>query len=401
MRVFSLRTRIVLCCVVCGVAALGMAQQVITPAEALTRVVEHSPAQAAWFAPSFLAQVSTAQVDTIVKQYAGTLGALKRLDATGDGFTLVMELGTAPAKIHLDGEGRIDGLWFGPPQLAKPASLEDTMKAMAALPGKVSAVVLDEGKPMAALRPDDALAVGSAFKLAILAAAGEQTAAGELPLDKAYELKKEWKSLPSGVLQTWPEGSPLTVATLENEMISISDNTAADAMLSIVGRDAAEKAAERNKPFLSTREAFVLKAKANAGLLESYRKADVNGRRAMLAQIDALPLPDTAQFGDAVLATDVEWFFTANELCSLVARSAGSAAFKINPGLASTADWKRVAFKGGSEGGVLNITTDLQGKNGKHYCVAATWNNSALLDQGKFFALYGSLLGTLAKTSAQ
>jgi beta-lactamase class A len=377
------------------------AQQSITPEQALARVMQQTPAQAAWFAPSFLAQIPIAKIDEIVKQYAGTLGAFVRADASADGFTLVMEKGTAPSKIHLDGEGRIDGLWFGLPEPAKPASLDETMKALAALPGKVSAMVLAEGTPLASLHPDDALAVGSAFKLAILAAAQEQTAGGKLRLDQVFPLKKEWKSLPSGVLQTWPEGTPLTLATLEDEMISISDNTAADAMLSIVGREQAEKFAPRNKPFLSTREAFVLKAKGNDGLLERYRKVDAAGRRAMLAEIDAKPLPDANQFGEGPTAMDIEWFFTVNELCGLVSEESNAEAFHINPGLANPAQWEHVAFKGGSEGGVLNLTTALTGKNGKHYCVAATWNNNAALDQSKFFAIYGSFLSTLAKMAAQ
>jgi beta-lactamase class A len=372
------------------------AQTSITPQQALARVLQQTPAQAAWFAPNFLAQIPITQIDAIVKQYTGTLGAFQRADATPDGFTLVMEKGTAPSKIHLDAEGRIDGLWFGLPVPAQPATLDDSMKDLSALPGKVSALVLEDGKPLASLHPENALAVGSAFKLAILAAAQEQTAAGKLRLDQTFTLRKEWKSLPSGVLQSWPDGTPLTLATLENQMISISDNTGADAMLAIVGRDQAEKFAPRNKPFLSTRQAFVLKAKSNQALLDRYRKADESGRRAMLAEIDALPLPDASQFSDAPSATDIEWFFTPGEICSLAAKAADAAAFQINPGLANRAQWQQVAFKGGSEGGVLNLTTALTGKNGKHYCVAATWNDAAALDQSKLFATYGSILNTLA-----
>jgi beta-lactamase class A len=381
--------------------SLVAAQPSITPEKALARVLQQTPPQAGWFAPNFLAQIPMAQVDAIVKQYTGAIGAFQRADATDDGFTLVMERGTAPAKIHLDTEGRIDGLWFGPPQPTKPMSLEDGMKEFSGLPGRVSVVVLEEGKPLASVHPEDALAVGSAFKLAILAAAQEQTAAGKLRLDQVFPLKAEWKSLPSGVLQGWPDGTPLTLATLESQMISISDNTGADSMLSIVRRDQAEKFAPRNKPFLSTREAFILKAKNNAALLDRYRKADESGRRAMLTEIDAQPLPEAGQFSDAPTATDIEWFFTPEELCSLVGKAADADAFRINPGLADRAQWQQVAFKGGSEGGVLNLTTAVTGKNGKHYCVAATWNNTAALDQSKFFATYGSILNTLARASAE
>lgn len=69
----------------------------------------------------------------------------------------------------------------------------------------------------------------------------------------------------------------------------------------------------------------------------------------------------------------------------------------INPGVANPQDWQKVAFKGGSEPGVLNLTTWLQAKNGKKYCVVATWNNSnAQLEESKFMGLYGGVITQLA-----
>ena len=69
----------------------------------------------------------------------------------------------------------------------------------------------------------------------------------------------------------------------------------------------------------------------------------------------------------------------------------------INPGIANPKDWERIAYKGGSEPGVLNFTTWLKGKNGKQYCVVATWNNSdAPVNEGKFAALYGGVISFLA-----
>jgi beta-lactamase class A len=214
-------------------------------------------------------------------------------------------------------------------------------------------------------------------------------------------LRSAWKSLPSGILLQWPDGTPITLATYENEMISISDNTAADALLSIAGREHVETFAEHDKPFLSTREAFVLKAPVNAALLARYRAANESGRRAMLLEIDGLPLPEISVFDAGPLATDVEWFFTPNELCSLMSKVSDLPAMHINPGVAKPADWQQIAYKGGSEPGVLNLTTAVIGKNGKRYCIAATWNNTAVLDEPRFYTLYGDLLTALAKESAK
>jgi beta-lactamase class A len=215
-------------------------------------------------------------------------------------------------------------------------------------------------------------------------------------------LNPAWKSLPSGVIRTWPDQTPLTLATLANEMISISDNTAADALLSIAGRDNVEAIAPRNRPFLSTREAFTLKDPANAALLARYRAADPAGRRVLLPEIDQLPLPDAAIFASGKpVATDIEWFFTPVELCTLIDGVRDLGAMQINPGVAIKKDWQQIAYKGGSEPGVLNLTTALTARSGRHYCVSATWNNDVPLDDKKFFALYEAALSSLAADAAK
>ncbi len=68
----------------------------------------------------------------------------------------------------------------------------------------------------------------------------------------------------------------------------------------------------------------------------------------------------------------------------------------INPGVANPADWTHVAYKGGSEPGALTLTTMATAHDGATYCVLATWNNAALLDEGRFEALYSSLLHALS-----
>ena len=59
------------------------------------------------------------------------------------------------------------------------------------------------------------------------------------------------------------------------------------------------------------------------------------------------------------------------------------------------ADWQRISYKGGSESGVMNLTTWLVAKDGKSFCVSATWNNDKPLEETKFFGLYKSLLANL------
>jgi hypothetical protein len=70
---------------------------------------------------------------------------------------------------------------------------------------------------------------------------------------------------------------------------------------------------------------------------------------------------------------------------------------QINPGVANKKDWTQVAFKGGSEPGVLNLTTAVTGQDGTRYCVAASWNDGKAIDEAKATSAYASLLAKLAK----
>jgi len=88
----------------------------------------------------------------------------------------------------------------------------------------------------------------------------------------------------------------------------------------------------------------------------------------------------------------VEWFFSVQELCHLMEQVADLPLMRINPGVTDPTAWERVAFKGGSEPGVLNLTTWLQASNGKRYCVAATWNHREPLDEAQFLSLYSGAI---------
>lgn len=380
-------------------SATAQSPQELTAEQALQRLLTSSPVQAGWFDPAFLAQVPLAQVQQIVDQYTTQWGKFVRIEGSGQEYTVFMERGSFPSKAYLNAQGQFAGLWFGLGEPLHPVSLDDSMKAFSTLPGKVAVLVLEDGKPRAALHPEEAPGVGSAFKLAVLNALNNEIKAGKHHWTDVVPLNPAWKSLPSGVIRTWPDNTPITLATYANEMISISDNTAADALLAIAGRAQVEAVTPRNRPFLSTREAFILKDPANAALLAKWRATDLAGKRALLPEIDKLPLPDAAIFDKGPVATDIEWFFTPGELCTLIDRVRDLGAMQINPGVADKKDWRQVAYKGGSEPGVLNLTTALTGRNGHSYCVAATWNNDAALDEAKFFSLYGGVLASLASES--
>lgn len=363
----------------------------LSPRDAIARLFTSPQVQQEWFSSSFRRQIPLSQIENILNNIQQTLGAYQSVEKEGKDYQVIFAQGVVPTKIRLNSEGQIVTLLFQPP-IANGISLEEAVEKYQELPGEVSFLVIEGDSTLAALNPDQPLAVGSAFKLAVLATLQQQINAGDHTWQDVVQLQPNWKSLPSGILQTWPDLAPLTLQTLATLMISQSDNTATDALIQILGKEKIEAFAPRNQPFLTTREAFTLKNPENKAFLERYRQGNTPSRRELLPQLREAPLPNPGIFQDEPLATDVEWFFTGRELCNLMGNIANIPLMSVNPGIAKVDNWQRVAFKGGSEPGVLNLTTQLQSKAGKTYCVAATWNHSEALNESSFFTLYSSVI---------
>lgn len=365
-----------------------------SPHEAMYENLFTKPMRAEWFSPLFLAQVPVGQIEVIVGQYVAILGPYEGVTGTPPEFTLHFAKGTAPSVLSLNAGGQVEGLWFGPPQ-ATSTGLDDALAPFHELPGRVSVLVASENAILSSIDPDVPLAVGSAFKLAVAAALKAQVDTGRMAWDDVVYLDASSISLPSGLLQNWPPGTALTVESLAALMISVSDNTATDALIRHVGREAVETFSPRG-PLLTTREAFTLKAASNEALLEEFRAADEAGKRALLDDMANLPLPALSEFRPEPTALDVEWYFTATELLYLMAYVQNLPFMAINPGLASPDEWEKVTYKGGSEPGVLNFTTLITAADGTDYIVVATWNDEQnALDENRFALLYTGLLNAL------
>lgn len=380
------------------VAAPANVAQALTPEAAIERLFTQPQIQANWFTEDFLTAAPVPQIQQIVASLQTALGKYQTVRREGRDYQVEFERGSVPTKITLNAQQQIAGLLFESPRL-KFASLDEALRGFRSLPGQVSLLVTEGETEKAALQADTPLAVGSTFKLAVLKALQDQVAAGQKQWGDVVALKPEWKSLPSGILQTWTDGALLTLDSLAALMISQSDNTATDHLMRLVGEAAIAPLADRNQPFLTTREFFVLKSAQNADLLAQYRTGDAAKRRSLLPQVAQRPLPDGREFEGDPIAQDVEWFFTTRELCALMAQVQDLPLMTINPGVTNAANWQRVAFKGGSESGVVNLTTGLQAKTGKRYCVSATWNNTAVLERSQFFALYSGVVERLRAES--
>lgn len=366
----------------------------MTPENALRGLFETGTPEPGQFTPAFVAQVPPGEIARIVSNLRRQFGSLEGIAPDGNGFRLRFEQTEVPASIVLDNAGRISGLWFGAP--VPTGSLDSHIAAITALPGDVALLVLKDGAPLHAHNVDRPLAVGSAMKLAILRALAEEVAAGTRQWTDVVELKPEWKSLPSGMLQDWPNGAPLTLGSLAHLMIAISDNTATDALIRLLGRNTVEAHALHSRPFPTTREAFTLKAAGNAALRAEWSGADEAQRRDILARIADAPPPAAQDLSPEPTFENVEWFFSATEICALLDAVAELPSGSINPGPVTPGDWHRFTYKGGSEIGVLNLSSRVEGRDGIARCVVATWNHREPLDENRLLAPYSGLLAALA-----
>ncbi len=249
--------------------------------------------------------------------------------------------------------------------------------------------------PVHRFRSGESLAIGSAFKLWVLGAVGELVRSGDASWDEPLRIEDRWKSALSGQLQDVPAGETRSLRELARLMISISDNTAADHLIHRVGRETVEAfmarhtaSAARNLPFLTTRELIQLKIAAPESLRQQYAAASHEKRRLLLAEaVNLLELPQGGGCPDTPTEIDrIEWFSSADELCRLMvvldglARNAAGepvrAALIENDGLRwDRARWPTVAFKGGAEPGVLNLTWLLSRSDGQIFAVSMGWND--------------------------
>lgn len=288
----------------------------------------------------------------------------------------------------------------GHPSLAQetsPASAAaEAGRAARALPGLTSLLVLEDGRELVAHRAGTPMAVGSSFKMALALTLRKQIEAGTHRWDEVVRIKPIWK-VPGGVLYDWPDSTPMTLEMLAGFMISKSDNTGTDSILHIVGRRNAEVYTGRNRPLLSTHDLYFFRDLRNRAWIERYRRGNEAQRRAVLDAIQGRSLDVVnGLYIDSPHDFDIEWHFTNRELCGLIGQVADLPIMGIMAQGIEKSDWKRIAFKGGSEPGILSGTFSLTNKAGRTYCVSFSWNNPrAPVDARAILPILGKLFAAL------
>jgi beta-lactamase class A len=276
------------------------------------------------------------------------------------------------------------------------AGVEEALANAGAASTYAAVEIADDGSQRVIQRSQEqgSVPLGSSFKIYVLGALVQAIEQGDVRWDDQLTITDELKSLPSGELQDRPSGSTVTVQEAAEKMIQISDNTATDLLIDRLGRDRVEailstmgmgaESQRRTLPFITTLELFTLKWGIEPEELQRYVVADTDQRRALLTAL-AGRRPDIARFDPQVpVANDtVEWFATPTEIVTAhvwlddyrqrpgfepLAGILGS-----NPGVPlDESVWTDVAFKGGSEPGVVFLGHLLHRADGRRFVVVVS-----------------------------
>ena len=361
--------------------------------EQVLEAIWRSPeASAPLFSDLFLKQIPAEQLAQSLKGMIEQCGELVTIQkkARAREYSMVTEDCEIPTVIGRNADGDVDRLSLYQP-VRRNASMDDLLEEINVFDGSVSYAIFENGKLIAGHDADRPMAVGSAFKLVVLAALHDLVEGGNATWSDVVTLEDRHVSLPSGKLRHMPVGSPFTLHTLAAAMIAESDNTATDVLIDYIGRDGIERLSGL-APFLTTREMFLLKA--DKGAYERYENADLPGRYEILSALADAPLPP-AQKASTLWQQEAEWLLSAESLCGWIAKIEDLELMRINAGVLRPADWQRVAFKGGSEIGVLNLTTRVQDEKDRDYCVSMTWNADQAIDSEPLSGLYAAVLHSL------
>jgi hypothetical protein len=344
---------------------------------------------------SVFAVVRSLRLDSITKSTPDTLAFV--VTANG-GSRLAVNMAT-------DAGGLISGLLLRPASTSTPtvptswSGVDRMIRSVAPqVRFLVAAVNGNTCRPAHAIGATTPAPLGSAFKLYVLDALARAVAAGKVSWNQPLAVTSQVKSLPSGILQDDPDGTRVSVRQVAAGMISISDNTAANMLIALLGRPAVEAATREtgmadpalDVPFLTTRELFVLKLDDWPKLAQRYLALGPAGRQAMLSgTVDRVPLSSlsaTPWTGPRDIGS-LEWFASPTDICHVFASLATLAR---QPKLAPLAGilgrnagdmsldpsrWRRVWFKGGSEPGVLTLSYLATTRTGQAYVASVLAEN--------------------------
>jgi beta-lactamase class A len=367
----------------------------------------------AHFGSGVLRQISPAQVNSAVEQGLAAEGA--SLSSSGASLTgllwqdpahhpvalaAVAAFGSVKLTVNIsvDSTGRISELLLRP-YLSSWAQIDRNLAALAPDTSLLVARVSPSGRctPVHQVAASTARPLASMFKLFVLGALAHQITAGRVSWHQELTVTGALKSPGSGSLQNVRAGTRVPVRQTAAKMIALSDNTAADMLIHLVGRPAVQAQdrqwsdhAARNVPFLTPREYFRLEGSDYPVLANRYLSLAPARRAAFLAtSVDPLPF-NPAQVQTSPIDIDtIEWLASPDDICRAFAGlkqlAAQPALAPLGPILSANngsigldpAQWPTIWYKGGSSPGVLTVGYLATNSQGQTFVVTATLSDPA------------------------
>lgn len=381
-----------------------------------------------FFDPRFLSKVASAAqmkafAEGVVAQFGGPQNIIENRKSSETVTTLKVQFEKAvmivDVAIDAAAPHKIIGFRIVPARpLVENDSLTKIDAELAALPGRVGYVVQSIGEDakratIAGRAADEQFAIGSIFKLYILAELASQIDTGKRKWSDTFPLTR--RSFSSPATQSLSLGTPVTLGQLATWMIAVSDNAASDELLFLLGRDRVEarvrlvghSAPEKMLPFLSTVEAFLIKSDYK-GVLAKYEAANDEKQRAILKRtisgVGFEKINTAGLTGKPAAIDTIEWFASPGDVVLLMDHLRTTQnqtvleimAKSVAPTTAKK--WKYVGSKGGSELGVIAMSYLAQAPSGGWHVITGSWNNNAqAVDENKFIALMLRALDMIAE----
>jgi beta-lactamase class A len=356
----------------------------------------------AHFDGQFLAAVTPAQLDEILGETPGGMRLVSISTAGPNALEAQVAVAGITLKVQMsvDGLGLIDGLRLTP-VIGAPfttwAAIDRQLKSLAPGVGLLAAQVGAKGQctQRHALSPATPRPTGSMFKLFVLGALANAVRDHRVRWDQTLAITAANKVGGSGTLVNVPDGTKLTVQQIADLMISESDNTAADMLITLLGRPAIEAQVGRwsahaslDVPFLSVSELFALKYADFPLLADHYLSLDRAQRAAYLTStVDGVTTGQEQAAAEPRDINSIEWFAAPTDVCrafsglAQLAHAPGlspvGGALSLNDGGVDLprARWPSVWFKGGSESGVLTLGYRARDAGGRTFVVVAMIEN--------------------------
>lgn len=370
------------------------------------------------FHPDFLAAIPEAQLRALAARITTSFGTATRVtslvpeNANTVTAKIALTNGTVRVQFSIEPTAphRITSLRIND-VVSSERSLTEIMDSIKALPGRTNFALyeLNSGVPILSKGHGTgaAMPVGSAFKLIILAELVRAIEAGERRWEDTTP--RGDRDLPPGLFSQSPNTTRLSLYTLAEKMISVSDNSATDLLLHALGRERVEsmqlqlgiETPALNRPFIGTMDAF--KLKSSTALRERWIGADEKGRRQLMTEIESAPSNEIAAFfknGKPASPDLIEWFFTPLDLArtmdwlrrhtqyGLAAKARDILALNAGVKKEVALRYKYVGYKGGSEPGVIHMTLLLQDQRSDWKVLTASWlDKQEPVDDYRFAAL--------------